>query len=55
MIIRPDRDLTKEEVRELGAFNEHYITLLFESGQETVKRKCIEYIRREGVTIHADD
>ena len=44
MIIRPDVDLTKEEVRELGAFNDVYIDLMFEAGQDLVKLKCKEYI-----------
>ena len=52
MIIRPDVDLTKEEVRELGAFNDIYIDLLFEAGQEVVKRKCIEFIKREGIVTY---
>lgn len=51
MIIRPDRDLTKEEVKELGAFSDAYIDMMFDSGQEVVKRKCSEYIQREGLTI----
>lgn len=50
MIIRPDRDITKQEVKELGAFNDIYIDLMFEAGQDLVKRKCIEYIRRDGLT-----
>lgn len=51
MIIRPDVDLTKEEVKELGAFSDVYIDMLFDAGQEVVKRKCSEYIQRDGVTI----
>lgn len=51
MIIRPDVDLTKDEVRELGAFSDVYIDMLFDAGQEVVKRKCSEYIQRDGVTI----
>lgn len=51
MIIRPDRELTKEEVKELGAFSDEYIDIMFEAGQEVVKRKCSEYIQREGLTI----
>lgn len=51
MIIRPDKDLTKEEVKELGAFSDMYIDMMFDAGQEVVKRKCAEYIQRDGVTI----
>lgn len=51
MIIRPDKDLTKEEVKELGAFSDMYIDMMFNAGQEVVKRKCSEYIQRDGVTI----
>ena len=50
MIIRPDVDLTKDEVKDLNAFNDAYIELMFNAGQEVVKRKCIEYIRRDGLT-----
>ena len=52
MIIRPDVDLTKEEVRELNAFNDTYIDMLFEAGQDVVKRKCIEIIKREGIVTY---
>lgn len=51
MIIRPDKNLTKEEVKELGAFSDMYIDMMFDAGQEVVKRKCSEYIQRDGVTI----
>ena len=51
MIIRPDKNLSKEEVKELGAFSDVYIDMMFEAGQEVVKRKCSEYIQREGLTI----
>ena len=43
MIIKKDVDLTKEEVRALGIFNDIYIDILFEHGQDAVKLKCKEY------------
>lgn len=43
MIIKKDVDLTKEEVRELGIFNDVYIDKLFEEGQDAVKLKCKEF------------
>lgn len=52
MIIRPDKDLTRSEVEELGAFSDVYIDMMFESGQDVVKRKCKEYIQRDGVVIY---
>ena len=52
MIIRPDRDLTKAEVKELGAFNDVYIDMMFDAGQDVVKRKCSEYIQRDGIEIY---
>ena len=52
MIIKPDKDLTKDDVKELDAFSDVYIDMMFEAGQDVVKRKCIEFIRREGIVTY---
>lgn len=44
-----NENITKEDVKKLEIFNDSYIDMLFNSGDETVKYKVAEAIARSGL------
>ena len=44
-----NENITKEDVKKLEIFNDSYIDMLFNSGDETVKYKVAEAITRSGL------
>lgn len=46
-----DEDITKDDVKALELFNDHYIDILFNAGQHTVRGKMLEVMTRESVVV----
>lgn len=44
-----NENITKEDVKKLEIFNDSYIDMLFNSGDETVKYKVAEVLTRSGL------